>query len=528
MRVAVVAPLPPVRSGIASYVARQLPALARRTEVVLVTDRPDTVDEQLAAAHEVRGLADLGALDVDAVVYHLGNSIEGLGVARAVEHGPPGVVVAHDLSVHHLVAHVGLGLGHPDEYRAALGTAFGERGRRLADLRIAGERGAGELALFDLVGPLLARHRACVVHSTWAAGLVRRRVPGLPLAVVQHFAPEPVPPLARSELALPEASFLVGVLGNAVPAKRVDLVLGAVRHLVDRGRDVHLVVGGRDGTGGELAVLADELDLSDRTTLTGWLTDRELRGLAGTLDAVVALRSPHLGESSGPVPIAAAAGTPLVVWPIGAFTDIPDDAKVLAPVGGDEALGLADTVDELLANPARRSAVGARARRWAHEELGLERCVDQLLAAVAAAPVDAPEPATVARPWGTAVGPRRPGRATVTAAGDDATALRDAGWQVRVVDGAADAARAPVGGADLVVWEVRADEHVDRAVLDAVHRSLHPTGCLVAHVPVESLARTLAAALASAGFGGAGLDAPTALAVDDGVVVVAEKVGAGR
>ncbi|MEM9035717.1 MAG: glycosyltransferase family 4 protein [Actinomycetota bacterium] len=528
-RLAVAAPLPPARSGVAAYVARQLPELSRRLEVILAVADPAAVDPSLAADHRIVGLDELGSLDVDAVLYHLGNSTECLEVARAIDEGPPGVVLAHDLSIHHLVSYVGLGLDHPDEYAAALETAFGDRGRRLAELRIAGERGEAELALFDLVGPLLRRHRAVVVHSTWAAGLVRRRAPGVPVAVVPHFAPEPVPPLDRIQLGLPLGDSLIGVLGNAVPAKRPDVVLGAVRRLVDRGRAVHVVVGGRDGTDGELAVLIDELGLGEHATVTGWLSDRDLRALAGTLDAVVALRSPHLGESSGPVPMTAVAGTPLVAWPVGSFADLPPDAYVAAPVGGDEVGDLADALDELLANPARAAVVGAKARRWALDELAVERCVDRLVGAVAAAPEDVPDEVEVDRPWGPLIGRRRPGRAVVTGGNDDdADALRAAGWLVRPVAGAPGMSEAPVGWADLVVWRVRSDEHIDRAALDGLHRGVHPAGRLVVRVPTERLSLVIAKALDSAGFGAGGLDQLEPVRLGGESVLTAVKVGAPR
>jgi hypothetical protein len=110
----------------------------------------------------------------------------------------------------------------------------------------------------------------------------------------------------------------------------------------------------------------------------------------------------------------------------------------------------------------------------------------------------------------------------------DGVALREAGWHVRTVPAATDARRTAVGWADLAVWEVRPDEHVDRAVLDAMHRCLHPTGRLVVRAPGPSFARTLAAALSSAGFGAGGSAhlAPTEL--EGETVIVAEKVGAGR
>ncbi|MEM8905885.1 MAG: glycosyltransferase, partial [Actinomycetota bacterium] len=314
-----------------------------------------------------------------------------------------------------------------------------------------------------------------------------------------------MPPIERAELGLPDDAVLIGSLGYVVPAKRPDLIVRATARLLERGHRVHTVFGGADATDGEVALLVDELGVGPHVTLTGWLDDRELRGLAAALDVAVALRSPHLGQSSGPVPIAAVSATPIVSWPVGAFLDVPVDAGLAAAVGGDEVGGLADALEELVANPARRASLGAGAHRWARRELDLTVCTERLLAAISAAPETVPPAMAIDRPWATLLEPRRVGRAALVTAHDaDEAAVRAAGWRVRSVERPEALRSAPVGTADLVLWEVTPHDHVDRRGLDALHRHLAPTGRLVVRVATASIARTVAAALGSSGFGGGG------------------------
>ena len=87
--VAVWSPLPPSPSGIADYVAEQLPALARHVDVRTV-------------AAELDASAERGAVSADLDVYHVGNSPAHAWVYRAALRRP-GVVVLHDWSLHQLV-----------------------------------------------------------------------------------------------------------------------------------------------------------------------------------------------------------------------------------------------------------------------------------------------------------------------------------------------------------------------------------------------------------------------------------------
>ncbi len=499
-RWAVVAPLPPARSGLATYVTAQLGVLGDDVEVVAVAADPTAVDRNALRGRTVVGSDALAGLDVDAVVYHLGNSIEAAHVARAVEHGPPGVVVCHDLSVHHLVRHLSLGNGDDAAYERAVRVAHGDAAAPLATHRRPGQPSEVDMALFDLLGPLLERHRAVIVHDRAAAGVVTRRAPGVPVHVVAHPAPAPLPPLPRRALDLPDGRFLVAMIGHAVPTKRPEVVVGALRQLVDRGVDAHLVVAGEDATQGELGLWVDELGVFDRTTITGWLDDRDLGAVAATADVVVALRSPHLCQASGPVTLAAAAGTPLVTWRTGAAADIPDAATERVAPDGDPASGVAAALERLATDPARSAATGAAARRWAQDHLDARACATRFSAIVDGAGSVRP----VVEVWVLGhVMRRRAGRAVLVGDGldDDAAALAAAGWTVER-DGHPASARHRLGSAvaELVVWAPAPDARLDTADLVALAR-LATAGAHVAVVPTGS-ASVLAVAMATAGLGG--------------------------
>ena len=104
IRLAFVSPFPPVRSGIADYARDLLPHLAPDFEVeVFVDDRHPLVAEGAYGALRLNPGAELGRRfgDFDCAVYQMGNNLHHrfvLELAREL----PGIVVLHDLVLHHL------------------------------------------------------------------------------------------------------------------------------------------------------------------------------------------------------------------------------------------------------------------------------------------------------------------------------------------------------------------------------------------------------------------------------------------
>ena len=115
MKVSYYSPLPPSRSGIADYSALLLPALRRRIEVVAA--RPGRFRR---------------APKADAALYHVGNDPEAHGWIVEALRRRPGVVVLHEIVLHHLVAGITLARGDAAGYLDAMERDHGLAGRLLA------------------------------------------------------------------------------------------------------------------------------------------------------------------------------------------------------------------------------------------------------------------------------------------------------------------------------------------------------------------------------------------------------------
>jgi glycosyltransferase involved in cell wall biosynthesis len=150
--------------------------------------------------------------------------------------------------------------------------------------------------------------------------------------------------------------------------KGIDVLLRAMRLLVERGSNARLVlVGGAHYRNTlrqerELRGLANDLALTGRVTFAGRKPPGEVARLMAE-SAVVVL--PSRAESFGAVLVEAlACGTPVVATRCGGPEDIVDDEVGLL-VPPDDASALADGIDHVLGNRDRYQAAALRERALA-------------------------------------------------------------------------------------------------------------------------------------------------------------------
>jgi glycosyltransferase involved in cell wall biosynthesis len=382
VRLAVVAPLPPARTGPAPYLAGMLPALAARAELTVCVPDVLAVDPVLRQRWDVRPLEDRYG-DHDLVVYHVANNPWHAEVNAAAFDGPAGLVVLHDASQHHLALARTHLAGDTAGYLELMADGHGERGlalARLASMVRSGPLGL-ELFLYDLLAPLLSRHLGVQVHNRYAANLVRRRCPGLPVHVVPLRAPDPVEPADLTALGIPAGRTVLGHAGFVNGPKRYDVMCAATALLAAEGLDVHLLLAGEDFTRGGLDAQIARYGVQDRVTCTGWQSEEDFERTVAALDVGLSLRWPHVGESSATLAALLSYGVPVVAEPLGSWAEFPPDVVTPAWLGDDPAAGLADALRPLVRDPRLRAEHGARAVAFAREHLSTEHCATAFVAA---------------------------------------------------------------------------------------------------------------------------------------------------
>ena len=356
--------MPPERSGIADYSALLLPELRRRIDVDVVR-RGRKRGPRRAGLH----------------LYHVGNNPDAHGWIVEALRRRPGVVVLHDFVLHHLVAGLTIGRRDGHGYLDAMEREGGVVGRLLGhavlDKRIP-PLWENRPEDFHLAGEVLGLATALIVHSAYVRDRARGAGYGGPISVVPHPA-WPAPAVAAERI---DAEPLFGAFGNVNATKRVPQLLEAFARVRRSHPRARLLLVGATSPGFDLDRRLQRLGLDAHGLMrVDFVDETRLWRLMAACDAVVSLRSPTMGETSGTAIRALTLGKPLIASATGWFRELPDAVAVKVPVDEHEADTLAAALELLASRPDVRSAMGKAARTLAIGQHAVDR-VAELYAAV--------------------------------------------------------------------------------------------------------------------------------------------------
>jgi glycosyltransferase involved in cell wall biosynthesis len=358
VRVSYYSPLPPERSGIADYSALLLPTLERLVEIAVVR----------------RGRTRPVAADV--ALYHVGNDPEAHGWIVDALKRRPGVVVLHDLVLHHLVAGLTIGRKDGHGYLAAMEREAGIPGRLLAhgvlDGRVSPpwETRPDE---FPLAGEVLANATGLIVHSHYVEDRVLEAGYHGPIWRIEH----PAWPAAEVLPMQIEGRPLFGCFGHLNASKRIPQLVEAFGLVRKRHPSAKLLLVGSASPGFDAERFAAE-----GIERIGYVEEQQLWSLMAACDACISLRSPTMGETSGSAIRALSLGRPLVVSDLGWFAELPDDVALKVPVDEDEIPSLATALELLASSEATQLAMSDATRAYVRREHDLGRVAENYAAAL--------------------------------------------------------------------------------------------------------------------------------------------------
>jgi len=373
LRLAHFSPLPPARTGIADYSAELLPHLGRLAEVTLFSEQYDALDGTDLAAFPAFPVAAFGAQrwEHDLAFYHMGNSLYHVEIARSLARYP-GIMVLHDFGLHQLCAGQSLAGGKSALYRREMAYALGARGLSWAREVEMGmcEPPHFEVALNDRY---LEVALGVLVHSRYARDLARQRVPWQEIGVVP--APIGLAQAAsfRHRLNLPREAVIFGSFGLVSHTKELERVLLAFREVRRHVPDAHyLIVGEWQSHDVDVPAVVARLDLADAVTSIGFAPSlSDFLSWLATVDVVVNLRYPTVGETSATALRGLATGRPLIVNDHGWYRELPDTVCLKVAPQDDQAL--VDAMLLLARDPGLRREMGQQARTYAQEQHSPER-----------------------------------------------------------------------------------------------------------------------------------------------------------
>ena len=363
MRVSMLTPLPPIKSGVAHYASMLIPALRKRIELDVISS-----PESCVLSPEQQTTQDPGLRTQDSIrIYQLGNNPHHEWVYNEAMR-TPGVIVLHEIVMHHLIVEMTLARGDVEGYVAAMEANHGAAGAAWARGRAAGLH--SEMGNFLLPASIAVarRSRGVIVHNDYAAERLRSFGVTTPIHVVAHpFEPHPEAAALRGErrrrLGFADDDRVVGFLGYVTAAKRPEVVVEAWSRARAADPGLRMLVVGDP---------APNIDLSmfrrDGITFTGYAPDEEFPAYIAAVDQIVNLRYPSAGEASGILMRALEAGKPVAVSDYGPFAEMPDGCVVKIPFDGE--------VEALTKFFLNTFNMAAAQRRWLEQNATTEIAAD--------------------------------------------------------------------------------------------------------------------------------------------------------
>lgn len=243
-------------------------------------------------------------------------------------------------------------------------------------------------------------------------GFPAERLTVIPNGVdIDAFRPNPARrAAARARLGLPTTAPVMVAATRLEAEKGVQVALDALVQVRSAAPQARLVIAGDGGHAERLRRRATDLGLGDAATFLGFVPHADLPEVLAAGDVFV---MPSLCHEAFPVSIleALAAGLPVVASRVGGVPAAitPGATGYLVPPG--DASALASALLPLLADPARRRAMGALARRTAearYSRAATTQAVEDILRAVIASvemtggetqPSASPPPGVEAGAW---------------------------------------------------------------------------------------------------------------------------------
>ena len=390
MRIALFAPIPPTRSGIASYTAALLPWLARRHDIDVFTNDPpgDRMPLPTGVAHRFSAhdfIWRRAKKTYDLVVYQLGNSsVHSYMWPYLVRY--PGLVVIHDGSLHDERYMHYLSRGDREGYRAEFAWNDPEHA---AAAKLCTESLSAPLRFqWPMLRTPVSTARAVAVHNRWLAAQLREQYPEVCVDVVRQGMDDPlsaetaaVRADVRARHGFASTSVVFGAFGWITRAKRIPTIARAMAAVARHLPDARLLLVGSPVDDYDAHADLRAAGIESRVTLAGYVDDADVPRYLAATDVCLCLRWPTARETSATWLRAVAAGKATIVTDLAHMQDVPvlpaAQLRQRAPDGNGSPAPIAVAVDicdeeqelptamlALARDDKLRRRIGEAARAW--------------------------------------------------------------------------------------------------------------------------------------------------------------------
>ena len=380
-RIAVVTPWPKQETGIANFSYRLMPYLHQYFDVDIFID--NTLDHDVdflpylyGNRYVIREL-DERYPDYDEIIYHMGNNmLYHTGIYRYLKKYP-GIVELHDHVLHPFFYHSFYLKGDKETYKQALIDGYGPTGEAHFS-EVDEGRNYPDGIRFPMSESVSNIAKSVIVHNVWS-------YTRLPKTNIKYVIPHPsfereevtennrrmAQALLYKRIHKTGNEILIGCFGWVNDNKRPDIVIRAVKKLIDMNYRIRLVFWGKCNSQKAIDMIKAH-QLEQCVKITGFLSDDEYTIALKECDIIVNLRYPSMGESSGTLCEAFKMGKAVIVSAINQYMEFPNEVCWKLPVGDYEVSLLFEMLRCLIDHKEVRDMLGSNAKRYADEVLSCE------------------------------------------------------------------------------------------------------------------------------------------------------------
>lgn len=354
MKLAIVTPLPPQKTGIADYAADLITGLEKTQIEIDLFSNAEIEKFQYFKVFNPEKI-DPGILNkYDLIIYQMGNNIHFHLYMIELIKNYRGIVHLHDMVLHHTFAWITLAQGNRHDYFKKIEKWYGTKVKKLVKKMIS----AGampwdteivtEIPMFE---EFIQYADACIVHSEFVKERIKSCFPKLNVYKVDQLYKMSVPKKKAPDNKSDNKVVKFGILGGVDPQKKVDLVLKSFAQVSKKHgcNNFHLIiVGGIDKRCKYIQKLPKKYQIDDSVKITGRVSRDDFFKYFSDIDVLIALRNPTMGETSAIVMRAMQLGIPSIVSDIGWYHELPLYVKKISIHNSEEELE--NTIVELLKN----------------------------------------------------------------------------------------------------------------------------------------------------------------------------------
>lgn len=395
-RLAMVAPMPPARTGIADYTAELLLALGRHYEIDIVVKAADVEKVEFPLCPEPIEIVPDSTFaenwqSYDRILYQFGNS-EYHDYMFPLLALTSGVIVLHDFFLSGAISYREW---HNQECGAWSKQLYLGHGYAATRMRGESEDQYDVVWKYPCSYSVMENAQQVVVHSEYSKDLARHWY-GNAVAEKITVIPQLHEPYhdqidrgrARQRLGVAADEFLVCCFGLLGPTKcNLELIEAWDRSGLARDAKARLVFVGENDAGDygrDVTQKIAELSSDDSVAISGWVDADSFEDYLAAAEIAVQLRTRSRGETSRTVLDCMSRGIPLIVNANGSNAELSDEAAIILP-DEFETAELVNTLQCLHEDQPMRARMGAAGRRIIKQDHEPNTCADAFRSVIEAA-----------------------------------------------------------------------------------------------------------------------------------------------